>query len=79
MPVLNEIQKERDAQKLQFDKTNDLTWTPGEWAALVSRYATRSVSGDLRSIDILEFRSDMIKAAALALACVETIDFSGLA
>ena len=76
---LREIQAERDAQKLAFDLSNDLTWTPGEWAALVSRYATRSVSGDLRKMDTKAFRRDMIKAAALALACVETLDIGGVA
>ena len=74
---IREIQAEREAQKARFDTMNDLTWTLGEWAALVSRYATRSVSGDLRAIDVKAFRSDMVKAAALALACIETLDKAG--
>ena len=74
---IHEIQAEREAQKARWSAENDLTWTPGEWAALVSRYATRSVSGNLRAIDVKAFRADMVKAAALALACVETLDKAG--
>lgn len=74
---IHEIQAEREAQKAQWSAENDLTWTPGEWAALLSRYATRSVSGDLRAIDVKAFRADMVKAAALALACIETLDKAG--
>ena len=74
---IKDIQAEREAQKERFSTMNDLTWTPGEWAALVSRYATRSVSGDLRAINVQSFRADMVKAAALALACIETLDRAG--
>jgi hypothetical protein len=69
-----EIQVEREAQKARWSAENDQAWTPGEWAALVSHYATRSVSGNLRDIDVLAFRADMVKAAALALGCIEALD-----
>ncbi len=74
---IQEIQAEREAQKTRWSAENDMKWTPGEWAALVSRYATRSVFGDLRAINVQAFRADMVKAAALALACIETLDKAG--
>lgn len=69
-----EIQAERDAQKAKWSTDKDDQWTPGEWAALVGHYATRTVFSDLRGIDLAAFRADMVKVGALALAAIEAID-----
>lgn len=52
----------------------DDKWSLGEWAALVSSYATRHAVGDLHAIDASAVRADMVKVGALALACIEAID-----
>jgi len=69
-----EIQAERDAQLARWDHAADDTWSIGEWAALVSHYATRNVINDLRHIELKAFRADMVKVGAIALACIEAID-----
>lgn len=71
---MQEIQAERDAQRAKWGSAKDDQWTPGEWAALVSHYATRTVFGDLRGVNLEAFRADMVKVGALALACIEAID-----
>lgn len=70
--VEREIQAERDAQT--WSAESDARWSPAEWAALISHYATRHVVGDLGAIDKAAFRSDVVKVGALALACIEAID-----
>lgn len=69
-----EIQAERDAQHAKWGHAADDAWSPGEWAALVAHYATRSAVGDLHAIDRAKFRADMVKVGALALACIEALD-----
>ena len=73
MSIIN-IQAERNAQLAKFGHVNDDKWSPGEWAALVSHYAGRQCVGDLHAVDLAKFRADMVKAGALALACIEAID-----
>ncbi len=69
-----EIQAARDAQLARWDHAVDDTWSLGEWAALISGYATRHIVGDLAAIELKTFRADMVKVGALALACIEAID-----
>jgi hypothetical protein len=69
-----EIQAERDAQLTRWGHDADDAWSIGEWAALVSHFATRHVVGDLPTIELKTFRADMVKVGALALACIEAID-----
>lgn len=69
-----EIQAERDSQLARWGHAEDDAWSLGEWAALVSHYATRHVVNDLRAVDLKAFRADMVKVGALALACIEAID-----
>lgn len=71
---LQEIQAERTAQQQRFAPADDAQWSPGEWASLISHYATRHVVGDLHAIDLAEFRSDMVKVGALAAAAIQAID-----
>lgn len=69
-----EIQAERDAQLVKWGHAADDMWSLGEWAALLSHYATRSAVGDLHAIDRAKFRADVVKVGALAVACIEAID-----
>ncbi len=69
-----EIQNEREAQLEKWGSVKDDAWSPGEWAALVSHYATRHVFNDLHKIDLAAFRADMVKVGALAVACIEALD-----
>lgn len=72
--IYDEIKSERAEQVQMFSAADDDRWSPGEWAALVARYATRSINGDLHQIDPAWLRADMVKAAAVAVACIEAID-----
>lgn len=72
---IQEIKAERAAQLAKWGHANDDAHSLGEWAALVSHYATRHIAGDLRAIDVEAFRADMVKVGALALACIEAIDW----
>ncbi len=70
MNILQEVQAERDAQRGKWpDK-----WSLGEWSALVSHYATRPIVGNLHGLNPAAVRADMVKTAALAVACIEAID-----
>jgi hypothetical protein len=69
-----EIEYARAAQLSRWGSADDDKWTLGEWAALLSHYATRRAVGDLHSINMAEFRADVVKVGALALACIEAID-----
>ncbi len=73
-----EIQNERDAQRVKWGESADDLYTAGEWAALVSHYATRQVVGDLRGVNLTKLRADMVKVGALALACIESLDRKGV-
>lgn len=67
-----EIQAERDAQKARWGEVDN--WSPAEWAALMSHYATRQAVGNLRAVDAAKFRADVVKVGALALACLDCLD-----
>ena len=72
--ALGDVSRERQQQMSRFGTANDDLWSHGEWAALVSHYATRCAVGDLHGIDPAQFRKDMVKAGALAVACIEALD-----
>lgn len=76
--VINEIQAERNAQLSKWGHASDDQWLPAEWSALLAHYATRSAVGDLRTVDILKFRADLVKLGALSVAAIEAIDRKGL-
>lgn len=71
-----EILAERNAQLARWPLAGDREWTRAEWAALIARYATRSVAGDLRKIDAATFRADLVKTGALILAALAALDGS---
>jgi len=72
--IAQEFHVERTAQEAKWGDANDDKWSPGEWAALVSHYATRQTVGDLHSIDLDKFRADMVKVGALAMAAISAIE-----
>lgn len=74
---IQEIQAERTAQQQRFSPSNDAQWSPCEWAALISHYATRQTVGALWAVDASKFRADMVKVGALALAAIQAIDREG--
>ena len=72
--IYEEIRKEREAQLARYQSGQDDLWSCGEWAALVSHYSTRRIVGDLVGVNVQGFRADMVKVAALAVACIEAMD-----
>lgn len=79
--IAQEFVAERMEQIKRFgdtDGANDSKWSPGEWAALISHYATRQILGDLHAVDLAKFRADMIKVGALAMAAIQAAELKGL-
>lgn len=73
--VLAEVKAERAYQDQKWGTTTDDINTPHHWAGYVSQYATRHLIGDPRNpVDLVAFRADMVKVAALAVAAVEALD-----
>lgn len=72
--IAQEFHVERTAQEAKWGDANDDKWSLGEWAALISHYATRQTVGDLRSVDSDKFRADMVKVGALAMAAIAAIE-----
>jgi hypothetical protein len=69
--IAQEFHAERIAQEAKFGYANDDKWSYGEWASLISHYATRQTVGDLHAVDPAKFRADMVKVGALAMAAIE--------
>lgn len=76
--IAQEMRVERMAQHAKFGDENDAKWSPGEWAALISHYATRQTVGDLHAVDAARFRADMVKVGALAMAAIQAVEMKGL-
>lgn len=72
--IAQEFHVERTAQQAKWSDANDAKWSPGEWAALISHYATRQTVGDLHAVDAARFRADMVKVGALAMAAIQAIE-----
>jgi len=72
--IAQEMHVERMAQHAKFGDENDAKWSLGEWAALISHYATRQTVGDLHAIDLAKFRADMVKVGALAMAAIQSVE-----
>lgn len=68
--ILREVAEERERQKVLWSEKHDSAHTLPEWMALLACLATRSVQG----VDADDFRQDMIKVAATAVAAVEAFD-----
>lgn len=76
--IAQEFHVERTAQEAKLGDSNDSKWSFGEWAALISHYATRQTVGDLHAVDAAKFRADMVKVGALAMAAIQAIEMKGL-
>lgn len=72
--LAHEIHIEQEKQRERWGEANDAKWSPGEWAALISHYATRQVSGDLHAVDLERFRADLVKVGALALSAISALE-----
>lgn len=75
--IAQEMHVERAAQQAKWGDENDAKWSPGEWAALISHYATRQTVGDLHAIDSAKFRADLVKVGALAMAAIQALEMKG--
>ena len=74
--VLQEIREERARQDVKWGTAHDDEHFPADWAILVSRYAIESVfmpTAD-EEFDGPKHRKQMIQAAALAVAAIESYD-----
>jgi hypothetical protein len=69
--ILKEVRDERDYQDTRWGHDADDTRTPYQWAAFIVQYASRDLTGDPANIDHENFRSSMVKVAALAVAAIE--------
>ena len=76
MSVYTEIQNEREYQNKRFGTTFDDKNNPYNWAAYIGQYATRNLIGDPTAVVKADFRTSMVKVAALAVAAVEALDRS---
>lgn len=76
--IAQEFHVERTAQRQRFGEDNDAKWSLGEWAALISHYATRQTVGDLHALDAAKFRADLVKVGALAMAAIQALEVKGL-
>jgi hypothetical protein len=72
--VLNEVDAERNTQDAKWGTAFDDRNTPYNWAAYIGQYSTRHLIGDPTKVSETEFRADMVKVAALAVAAIESID-----
>lgn len=78
LPVYAEIQAERDAQVARWGNTSDDTNNaPNDWVSYISHYATNWFGNQFPpyATEVVDdFRTSMIKTAALAIAAIESID-----
>lgn len=76
--ILNEIDAERAYQDGRWGHAADDTKNaPNDWAAYIAHHATRWFTGGFAPYKrgaVDAFRKEMIKAAALAVAAVESVD-----
>jgi hypothetical protein len=77
---LDAVQKERAYQETKWGATDHLN-TEYNWAGYIGAYATRTLIGDPMGIDPgidrirrMNFRADMVKVAALAMAAAESLE-----
>lgn len=72
--VLNEVEKEREYQNQKWGTAFDDKNTPYNWSAYIGQYLTRHLIGDPAAVKESDFRADLVKVAALAVAAIESID-----
>lgn len=71
-PIVDEIyvdiKKEREYQDGRWGKDHDLRHSPNDWAAFTMRYLAKTTNEHITPSD---YRKNMIKVAALAIAAIE--------
>lgn len=72
--ILREIQQERTHQDaLHGGPKKDDQHTPADWVAILARHLGLAV-GDAAVIDVVRYRRQLIRVAAVAVAAVESLD-----
>lgn len=78
MSVYEEIKKEREYQDGKWGhETDDTLNTPWMWVSYITAYSTKWMKGTFAPLSKEisdDFRTKMIKTAAIAVAAVESID-----
>lgn len=78
MNIFGEIFAEREKQDQKWGhELDDTKNTPWMWAAYLARYATKWMTGTFAPLGkdtVDDFRTQMIKTAAIAVAAVESLD-----
>lgn len=72
--IINELLTERMRQRAAWGTDFDDRNTPNEWAGYINAFCTRNLTPDPLKVDKAKFREDLVMAATLALAAIETID-----
>jgi hypothetical protein len=76
--ILTEVREERRYQDTRWGhEVDDTKNTPWMWAAYIASYATSWMNGSFPPIgedNVRNFRKAMVKAAAIAVAAIESID-----
>jgi len=71
--IFEEIKEEREYQRtIGWNTSSDDKNTTLEWAGFICNYATRSICG--ATAHLADFRTSMVKVAALAIAAIEAYD-----
>lgn len=78
MSVYDEIRAEREYQVNKWGTdADDTVNTPNDWVAYISHHASRWFKGGFLPYtggNVEDFRTQMVKTAALAVAAVESLD-----
>ena len=72
--IFTAISAERNYQDSLWGTTFDDQNSPNDWASYILRYTSRGCDFNLTSQD---FKSAMIKVAALAVAAIESVERKG--
>ncbi len=76
--ILNEIDLERERQDSMWGDTFDKKNTPNDWVAYITHYvADGAYDGRLNKYNVELFRTNLLKAATICVAAIETIDKYG--
>ncbi len=68
------IEKERCSQDKKFGTGFDDSNTANDWITYINTYASRASSDNVQKRDLKEFKNNMIKVAALAVAAIERVE-----
>lgn len=75
MSAINDVIAERNRQREIGNGDFDTTNTQNDWVAYITAYAGRGADKVLRNArEGQEFRANMVKVAALAVAAIEAFD-----